>query len=35
MPMNRAANYHNVAGISKRKEYDVSPMVILLQSPQV
>jgi hypothetical protein len=31
MPINRAANYHNVAGISQRKEYDVSPMIMLLQ----
>jgi hypothetical protein len=31
MPINRAANYHNVAGISKEKEYDVSPMIMLLQ----
>jgi hypothetical protein len=29
MPINRAANYHNVAG--KEKEYDVSPMIMLLQ----
>jgi hypothetical protein len=31
MPINRAANYHNVAGISQKKEYDVSPMIMLLQ----
>ena len=31
MPINRDANNHNVAGISQRKEYDVSPMLVFLQ----
>jgi hypothetical protein len=31
MPIDRAANYHNVAGIINEKEYDVSPMILLLQ----
>jgi hypothetical protein len=35
MSNNRAARCQNVAGISKEKEYDVSPISILLQSPQV
>ena len=31
MPINRAANNHNVAGIRQGKECDVSPMLMFLQ----